>query len=128
LDQRSDPRVVPGIEAQMPESPFLRTLLAGPGLDDGLGSITGDVQASGLLRRLKVVGADLFYRGPVLQSDQGVQVVVAEHQAVRRDEDGGRCNPATPSDQAARRAAGPGGSARSPPSRRDNPRPRCLAP
>lgn len=62
LDQRSDPRVVPGIETQMPESPFLRTLLAAPPLEDGLGSITGDVQGSGIGRRLLVAGADLFYR------------------------------------------------------------------
>jgi hypothetical protein len=62
LDQRSDPRVVPGIEAQMPESPFLRTLLGAPCLDDGLGSISGDVEASGVARRLLVAGADLFYR------------------------------------------------------------------
>ena len=62
LDQRSDPRVVPGIEAQMPESPFLRTLLGASPLDDGLGSISGDVQPSGVARRLLVAGADLFYR------------------------------------------------------------------
>ena len=62
LDQRSDPRVVPGIEAQMPESPFLRTLLGARPLDDGLGSISGDVEGGRLARRLLVGGADLFYR------------------------------------------------------------------
>jgi CHAT domain/Tetratricopeptide Repeats-Sensor len=62
LDQRSDPRVVPGIEAQMPESPFLRMLLGAPQLNDGLGSISGDVQGSSIARRLLVTGADLFYR------------------------------------------------------------------
>lgn len=62
LDQRSDPRVVPGIEAQMPESPFLRTLLGAPPLKDGLGSISGDVQGGHIARRLLVAGADLFYR------------------------------------------------------------------
>jgi hypothetical protein len=62
LDQRSDPRVVPGIEAQMPESPFLRTLLGARPLDDGLGSISGDVEGGRLTRRLLVGGADLFYR------------------------------------------------------------------
>ncbi|HZS22744.1 MAG TPA: hypothetical protein VFA63_17385, partial [Pseudonocardiaceae bacterium] len=62
LEQRTDPRVVPGIEAQIPESPFLRMLAGAPALDDGLGSITGDVEGSGLARRLKVLGADLFYR------------------------------------------------------------------
>ncbi|MGH3753496.1 MAG: CHAT domain-containing protein [Pseudonocardiaceae bacterium] len=62
LEQRTDPRLVPGIEAQMPESPFLRMLLGAQPLDDGLGSITGDVEGSGLARRLWVLGADLFYR------------------------------------------------------------------
>jgi hypothetical protein len=62
LDQRTDPRIVPGLEAQMPESPFLRMLLRAQGLDDGLGSIAGDVQGSGIAKRLLVLGADLFYR------------------------------------------------------------------
>ncbi|MGW6929788.1 DUF7379 domain-containing protein [Lentzea sp. NPDC054927] len=62
LEQRTDPRIVPGIEAQMPESPFLRMLLSGRALKDGLGSIAGDVQASGIRRRLLVMGADLFFR------------------------------------------------------------------
>jgi CHAT domain-containing protein len=61
LEQRVDPRVMPGLEAQMPESPFLRMLLAAPPLNDGLGSIAGDVQGRGLLNRLLVSGADLFY-------------------------------------------------------------------
>ncbi|MGH3693634.1 MAG: DUF7379 domain-containing protein [Pseudonocardiaceae bacterium] len=62
LEKRTDPRVVPGIEAQMPESPFLCMLLGAPPLTDGLGSITGDVQGSGLTGRLKVLATDLFYR------------------------------------------------------------------
>ncbi|MFI9813775.1 CHAT domain-containing protein [Saccharothrix variisporea] len=61
LEQRIDPRVMPGMEAQMPESPFLRTLLAAPPLDDGLGAIAGDAQGRGLLSKLLVRGADLFY-------------------------------------------------------------------
>ncbi|MCP2246582.1 CHAT domain-containing protein [Lentzea aerocolonigenes] len=61
LEQRTDPRVMPGLEAQMPESPFLRMLLAAPPLADGLGSIAGDVQGRGVLNRLLVQGADLFY-------------------------------------------------------------------
>lgn len=62
LEQRTDPRVVPGIEAQMPESPFLRMLLSARELADGLGSIAGDVQGSGIRRRLLVMGTDLFFR------------------------------------------------------------------
>lgn len=61
LEQRTDPRVMPGLEAQMPESPFLRMLLAAPPLADGLASIAGDVQGRGVLNRLMVQGADLFY-------------------------------------------------------------------
>jgi hypothetical protein len=62
LEQRTDPRVVPGIEAQMPGSPLLRMLLAAQQLDDGLGCIAGDVQGSGIGRRLLVMGADIFFR------------------------------------------------------------------
>lgn len=62
LEQRADPRVVPGIEAQMPGSPFLRMLLSAQQLDDGLGSIAGDVQGSGIGRRLLVMGSDMFFR------------------------------------------------------------------
>lgn len=63
LDQRTDPRTVPGLEAQMPESPFVRMLAqAEPLKDNGLASIVGDVQGSGIGRRLLVAGADLFYR------------------------------------------------------------------
>ncbi|HEX6340729.1 CHAT domain-containing protein [Umezawaea sp.] len=62
LEQRTDPRIVPGLEAQMPESPFLRMLLSAQSLDDGLGSIAGDVQGAGIARRLLTLGADLFYR------------------------------------------------------------------
>jgi CHAT domain-containing protein len=63
LDQRTDPRIVPGIEAQMPESPFLRMLLLGHPLErNGLGSVVGDAEGSGLKRRLLVFGADAFYR------------------------------------------------------------------
>lgn len=62
LDQRSDPRIVPGLEAQMPESPLIRLLNTAPPIDDGLGNLTGDIEGSGIARRLLVFGADLFYR------------------------------------------------------------------
>jgi CHAT domain len=62
LEQRNDPRVVPGIAAMIPQSPLLLTLLnAWPPLDDGLGSITANVEARGVLDRLRVVGARSFY-------------------------------------------------------------------
>ncbi|MFS8097898.1 CHAT domain-containing protein [Lentzea alba] len=62
LEQRTDPRIVPGIEAMMPEAPFLRMLLTATRLDDGLGSIAGDVQGSGIRRNLLVRGMNLFFR------------------------------------------------------------------
>ncbi|MGD9960115.1 CHAT domain-containing protein [Nocardioides sp.] len=64
LDQRADVRAVPGLEAQMPESAFIAALntCPGPGATDHLGVIAGDVEGSGLLKRLKVLGADLFFR------------------------------------------------------------------
>jgi hypothetical protein len=63
LDQRSDPRTIPGLEAQMPESAFIRTLnttsfTAG----DAMAAVAGDIQGAGLAQRLKVFGADLFFR------------------------------------------------------------------
>ena len=62
LDKRSDPRLVPGIEAQMPESPFIAMLNTAPSIDDGLGAILGDIEGTGVLKRLKVLGADLVFR------------------------------------------------------------------
>ena len=63
LDQRSDTRAIPGLEAQMPESPFVRYLNTRPGpVADGMGVVAGDVQGSGLAKRLKVLLADGFFR------------------------------------------------------------------
>ncbi|UYM06564.1 CHAT domain-containing protein [Solicola gregarius] len=64
LDQRSDVRAVPGLEAQMPESPFIATIntRAGVVANDRMAAIAGDVEGSGLLKRLKVLGADLYFR------------------------------------------------------------------
>lgn len=62
LDQRSDPRIVPGLEAQMPESPFIAMLNTAAPITDGLGAIVGDIEGTGILKRLKVLGADLFFR------------------------------------------------------------------
>ncbi|MGH3358678.1 MAG: DUF7379 domain-containing protein, partial [Nocardioidaceae bacterium] len=64
LDQRSDVRAVPGLEAQMPESAYIATLntRAGVVADDHMAAIAGDVEGSGLFKRLKVLGADLFFR------------------------------------------------------------------
>ncbi|MEO1679585.1 MAG: CHAT domain-containing protein [Pseudomonadota bacterium] len=62
VSMRTDPRVVPGLEAQMPESPLINMLnrrdiqVTGP-----LCVIAGDIQPSGILRSLKVLATDLFY-------------------------------------------------------------------
>lgn len=62
LDQRTDPRVIPGLEAQIPGAPLLLTLMSAlPGADNGLGNIAGDIQGSGVGRRLVTWVADRFY-------------------------------------------------------------------
>ncbi len=65
LDQRSDTMVLPGLEAQMPESPFIGTLNARAKVcaNDGMGAVAGDVEGSGIVKRLKVLGADAFFLG-----------------------------------------------------------------
>ncbi len=62
LDQRTDASIVPGLEAQMPTSPLVRTLNTADPIDDGLGVIAGDIQGSGIGKRIMVAAADLFYR------------------------------------------------------------------
>jgi pimeloyl-ACP methyl ester carboxylesterase len=62
LDQRTDTDVIPGLEAQMPESPFIHFVnTAQPELEDGLGVIAHDVQGKGWVGRPKVWLADRFY-------------------------------------------------------------------
>ena len=62
LEQRSDPRVVPGIAAMIPQSPLLLTLMnTWPPLEDGLGSITANVEGGGVLDGVRVAGARAFY-------------------------------------------------------------------
>lgn len=63
LDQRTDPTVIPGLEAQMPESPWIHlinsSVRAG---DDHLGAIAGDIQGSHGLAWLIEKASDLFFR------------------------------------------------------------------
>lgn len=65
LDQRSDVLAVPGLEAMMPESPFIATINLRADTraraKDGMAAIAGDVEGSGVLNRLKVLGADTFF-------------------------------------------------------------------
>ncbi len=62
IKQRTRPEQLPGLEAMMPESPFIRLLnLRGAGSAVDLAVIAGDVEGSGLFGRLGVLAADLFY-------------------------------------------------------------------
>ncbi len=60
--QRTDPKELPGLEAQMPESPLIRMLnRADVNLSNRLTVIAGDIEGSGVWGRLKVLATDLFY-------------------------------------------------------------------
>ncbi|MDA1013649.1 MAG: CHAT domain-containing protein [Planctomycetota bacterium] len=61
--KRTDPDVIPGVEAMMPESPYIHLLNStSTKIDDGLAVIAGDVEGKGLFGSLKVFATDLFYR------------------------------------------------------------------
>lgn len=60
LDRRSDPRLVPGVEAMMPESPFIRWLSTAPPIDDGMAVVGGEVTGGGLVQRLEALGLESF--------------------------------------------------------------------
>lgn len=90
LDQRTDPRVVPGLEAQIPGAPLLLTLMSAlPGADNGLGNIAGDIQGSGVGRRLVTWVADRFYREandlvvPTSSMDGGLARITSRQAAFR---------------------------------------------
>jgi len=62
IKQHTRPDQLPGLEAMMPESPFIRLLnLQGVASSTDLAVIAGDVEGSGLFGRLGVLAADLFY-------------------------------------------------------------------
>lgn len=61
--KRTDPDVMPGIEAMMPTSPYIHLLNSHSVVADGqLAVVAGDVEGSGIFKRLKVFASDLFYR------------------------------------------------------------------
>lgn len=63
LDKRAEPGILPGLEAQMPESPFIATINTWPvKASQELANITGDIEGSGVVDRLKVLAADMFFR------------------------------------------------------------------
>ena len=63
VKNRTDPRELPGLEAQMPDSPLVR-LLNRPGIrtEADLHVLGGDVAGEGFVGRLKTFVTDLFYR------------------------------------------------------------------
>lgn len=60
---KADPKTLPGLEAMMPKSP-LAAMLNRPDVRYGnqLSVIGGDTRGSGILKRLAVLSADLFFR------------------------------------------------------------------
>lgn len=63
IKQRADPAVLPGLEAMIPDSPYIH-LLNRPGLTTNadLAVVAGDVEGQGILLRLGVLATDLFFR------------------------------------------------------------------
>ena len=63
VHKRTEPKELPGMEAMMPTSPTIR-MLNRPDVTvtADLHVIGGDVKASGIINRLKVIMTDLFYR------------------------------------------------------------------
>ena len=63
IKQRAKPELIPGLEAMMPDSPFVG-LLNDPGLstDADLAVVAGDIEGHGPFGRLVVLAADLFFR------------------------------------------------------------------
>jgi tetratricopeptide (TPR) repeat protein len=63
IKQRADPDVLPGLEAMIPDSPYIH-LLNRPGLTSNadLAVVAGDVEGQGILQRLAVLATDLFFR------------------------------------------------------------------
>lgn len=63
LKQRTDPRVLPGLEAMMPTSPLVRLLNNPQAVMAGdLHVLGGDLAAQGVFGRLKTLATDLYYR------------------------------------------------------------------
>lgn len=63
VKQRADPSVLPGLEAMMPSSPLLAVINGGDAISEtDLSVIAGDAKGSGLVGKLKVFAANLFFR------------------------------------------------------------------
>lgn len=63
VKERTDPSTLPGLEAMMPSSPLIR-LVNPPGLqvEADLTVLAGDIEASGIIGRLKLLIPDLYYQ------------------------------------------------------------------
>lgn len=61
--ERANPKVLPGLECMVPDSPLVRVLNR-PGVeaDSPLAVIAGDIEGGAFWHRLKVWAADVFYR------------------------------------------------------------------
>ncbi len=59
---RAEPEELPGIEAQMPESPFIHLLNSSNLISDSsLGVIAGDTEGAGVIGKLKIFATDVFF-------------------------------------------------------------------
>ncbi len=62
VKMRADPSELPGLEAQMPDSPLVACLnRSDVSVDSRLYAITGDVEGSGILKSLAVFVTDIFF-------------------------------------------------------------------
>lgn len=63
IQTKADPAALPGLEAMMPTSPLTRMLnRTDVTFGNGLRVIGGDTEGAGVLRRLGVLAADMFFR------------------------------------------------------------------
>ncbi len=64
IKERTDPTTLPGIEAMMPESPFIRLINATEGRVEGeLCAIAGDIEPSSWWKKIAIWASDRFYSG-----------------------------------------------------------------
>ena len=62
VKNRTDPRMVPGIEAMLPDSPLAALVgQARPAADADIGVIAGDIEGGGLLKRIGVFLTDFIF-------------------------------------------------------------------
>ena len=63
IHKKAEPQALPGLEAMMPGSPYVRLLnLGGATSEADLAVIAGDVEGQGIMGNLGILATDLFYR------------------------------------------------------------------